>query len=145
MGSVVERLKSYLETEEGKKWIEEQQNKLLFENEIVKRNNEFIHSLSKEKRKEIVDRIISKYSSQEYRDKEYKLGYEPRCDLFFVLHDYANAYGQPWNLVPGEDPYGFVSSKVRFDDYIIILLCGQGTVCECYPITEEDIKAGPRK
>ena len=52
-----------------------------------------LHSMSLQERKSLIERIIQKYDSDEYVNKEYRLGREPQRLLFGILYEYAVLYG----------------------------------------------------
>lgn len=77
---------------------------------------------------DIVDRIIMKYQSDEYRDKWYNLRKEPPEELYWFLFQYAMRYGRECN----EDEwrkYGteFTSGMFYIHGYYISRLDGQGS------------------
>lgn len=125
MKDITERLKEYLEskTEEELESEFESITHIKFWNRWCEK----FHSLGKEKRYEIIEKVIKKYGSDTYRKREYRLGYEPREELFQLFAYYAETYG----VVLEDKGYytNFVGDAMIFDDtWVIQILYGQGTV-----------------
>ena len=128
---LITRLKEYLESEEGKKSSEEYfgkiRNRQMMEDSQMDRFH--LKYDTSEKFSAIVEKIITKYDSAEYRDKEYKIGREPMESLFFFLFEYAGKYGRKVNKEEYKK-YGntFTSGLYTIHDYYFNLMCGQGSV-----------------
>lgn len=77
---------------------------------------------------DIVDRIITKYQSDEYCDKWYGLGKEPPEELYWFLFQYAMRYGRECNEAEWRR-YGteFTSGMFFIHGYYISRLDGQGS------------------
>lgn len=82
---------------------------------------EKFHNLGKEKRDEFIEKAIKKYECDEYIDKEYRLGYEPRKPLYNLFLQYGIRYGE------ADDTFGTTCGAYRFDDWIVCLYIGQGS------------------
>lgn len=78
-----------------------------------KRNSRFIDSLGPEGRYKTFKKIREKYESDDYVKSEYSKEYEPRCPLFGVILDYAEA------LDPDVD---FCAAKFHIDNTLVIRL-----------------------
>lgn len=112
-----------------KAWFDDPENVKSWENKIkmdIERENRYINkiaSLSKEQRSEFIQKCIDKYESEEYRYKEYNLGREPNCSLYYWILAYAEQYG--------EDCYeekDFLTERFKIDnEWIIELYQGQGS------------------
>ncbi len=91
------------------------------------------HSMPLDKRSELIDKIISKYESDEYKDREmFKLHYEPRCTLYWYLDDYAEKYGEE---LPNDENNPFPHSIRMIDNkYIVRKMYGQGTVIDVWKV-----------
>jgi len=94
-----------------------------------KRNERYVdklHSLYGTNIDVIIEKIINKYDSKEYRNREYKMGYEPREDLYWLLLSYAEKYGKPCNE---RKYYNMFTSEAFFiGSYVIQAMDGQGSV-----------------
>lgn len=128
METIVERLKEYLNSKSPKE-IEEDWERITH-TKFYDRWVERLHLLGEEHRSIFIRKVIEKYNTPEYINKEYSLGYEPRMELFTLLQKYAEKYGED---VP--DEYGdFVASALLVDaKWLVKLFVGQGSfikVCE---------------
>lgn len=125
MGDIARRLKERLEkmTPEEK----EAEFEAITHTKFWNRWCEKFHNLGKEKRYEIVEKVKKKYNSDEYKRKEYKLGYEPREELFSLFAHYAEIYGK---VLEDKKYYtAFVGDAMIFDDtWVVQILYGQGAV-----------------
>ena len=137
MGSIVEALEKYLESDEFKQRLEEENKRELFLNSWKDRWIEKIHSLTVEQRADVIRKCIKKYDSEEYKDKEYKKGRFPENTLFDMLDDYAEKYGEPL----------YIENDVCVSKYLIdgkfIIECfdGQGSVINVKEIEENEVVA----
>ena len=77
---------------------------------------------------ELTKKCIDKYKSDKYIDKWYNLGYEPPCNLYYFLHDYAKKYGR---VLDNEElkQYAniFTTSIYYCEGYYFNLMIGQGS------------------
>lgn len=77
----------------------------------------------------IIEKLLSKYESRKYRDKEYKQGYEPREKLLWLVWEYAIEYGKecPDNIY---DIYvnSFTGGMRIVGSYVVQIMYGQGAV-----------------
>lgn len=73
----------------------------------------------------VIKKLEDKYSSNTYKDKEYKMGREPRDPLYWFLIEYARKYCREcknkkyWNIFTGEAYY--------IGSYVIQVMNGQGS------------------
>jgi len=87
----------------------------------------------------IIDKIIAKYESDEYQDRERKAGREPQERLFDFFLSYARKYGGEYK--PGLDNM-FASESWRLGNYAVTLYSGQGCYTRVWRIkTEEELIA----
>lgn len=78
--------------------------------------------------------MLQKYYSKEYVAREYKLGYEPREPLIWVLWEYAIKYGKKCRA----KKYANTSTSEMYyvGSYVIQLMHGQGSVIRLDKIKE---------
>jgi hypothetical protein len=133
MSKVFEDLLKWVNSEEGIKALEVERQKLLFLDELSDKYIDKLHSMSLENRSELIDKIITKYESDEYKDREmFKLHYEPRNTLYWYLDDYAEKYGEE---LPNEENNPFPHSIRMIDNkYIVRKMYGQGTVIDVWKV-----------
>lgn len=76
-----------------------------------------------------VEKVIAKYNSIEYQDREYNLGREPKCSLFSFLFSYAQKYGRHASDDEYERYGGIFTSGIYYiDGYYFHLIQGQGSM-----------------
>lgn len=136
MGNTLEKLLKWMDSPEGQKKMEEERKKMQFIKNLTNKWIEKFHNLSTEKRSEIIGKIIAKYESDKYRDKEmFKMHYEPRCTLYWYLDDYAEKYGEE---LPEEKDNPFPHHLRLIDGkFIIRKMYGQGTVIDVWYVDEK--------
>jgi hypothetical protein len=129
MENFFEELKSILNTEEGKRGLEEFRFKI--EREEA-HNNRWVDRVWNHIHLDIngsIDRILMWYESDTYRNREYAMCYEPRETLLWVLYDVAEKYGNECT----EDEIrkfanSFTGGMRRIGSYVIQVMVGQGSV-----------------
>ena len=118
---IIESMIEYRKSDEYKKYLEHQRYCELIENKYIKK----FHSLTPEERLSIIEKIITKYESDDYYWREIKKGYEPRKPLYYLLFEYGNKYGEESN--EGLSDY-FPEQKFIIDGHIeISIIHGQGS------------------
>jgi hypothetical protein len=116
----------FLESDEGKLYIE----KIKEKEEIKKRfKDRWIERLKKHIEPNIdltIEKLLKKYDSDEYVNREYKLGYEPRNQLLWLVYDYAEKYCKECE----DEKYlnDFTASAYYIGNYVIQMMIGQGSV-----------------
>lgn len=148
--SLLEKLKAHLESEEGKKSMEEYVRKMARIRELRDSWVERLHKNYSNRFSEILNKVIEKYDSDDYVKREYSLGYEPREPLFSLFFEYAEKYGRECTEVEWE-LYGnmFTGELYCCNGYYFNMMHGQGTVIkvmteispeEHYDMMREDYK-----
>lgn len=83
-----------------------------------------LHSMSSQERKTLIERVIQKYDSDEYVNKEYRLGREPQRSLFDILYKYAVVYGVE---IDTENESVFCYGHYIIDnEFVLRIYLGQG-------------------
>lgn len=122
---MLERLKAFLETEEGKKSISEWAKKYARDQDHKARWVEKFKERCEGDLNDSLKKLMDKYYSDEYRDREYKMHVEPREPLLWLAYEYATKYCKPyrgkkhWNM--------FTADAYHFGSYVIQLMIGQGS------------------
>lgn len=127
MSEMLEKLKAYLDSPEGKestrRFVESQR----FYNEVylpkwIGKIEEKINQYGEDT---VIEYLISKYRNDKYRDRESKCGREPDELLFYLLLNYAREKCKPSD----EDEHwdNFVAEVYYIGSYIIQLYVGQGS------------------
>lgn len=100
--------------------------KLALRQKMERKQQKRFHEKYRKRLDEVIERLEKKYESNAYKDKEYKLGFEPRCPLYYFVFDYACKYCKPckdkkyWNMFTGGAYY--------IGSYVIQIMHGQGSV-----------------
>ena len=126
MSDMLKRLREFLDSEEGKKSIEEFRNKLERDEERKNRWTEKFKELAEPDIDAALSKIIEKYDSNEYVKREYSLGYEPRETLLWIAFNYAEKYCKECT----DEKYlnVFTGDAYYIGSYVIQVMHGQGSV-----------------
>lgn len=132
MNSMFQKLKDYLDTEEGKESLKRFFENIRIEEERLNSQLERFHLKFGDKSKffDVVQKIIEKYNSEKYRNREYyKVCCQPRESLYFFLYEYAKKYGREVT----DDEYGkygniFTAGLYYVNGFFFNLMQGQGSV-----------------
>lgn len=78
-----------------------------------------------------VEKLLNWYKSDKYRDREYKMGYQPREELLWVLFNYSVIYGE--EIQEDSEIYetygnSFTGGMFKIGSYIIQIMHGQGSI-----------------
>lgn len=127
MSSILEQLKSYLESEEGKEEdIKRENEKIKLRKEREDKYIQYLHNLSLPDRTALFEKIKAKYESIDYYNREIKLGREPRELLYDYILEYGHRYGISNDILDAHFGY---DSYIIDGIWIITAWYGQGT---CY-------------
>lgn len=123
MSTIIEQLKAFLESEEGKTFVKEEQNKILFRREHINKYVEKLYEIGPEKRDELFQKIKTKYDSDEYYHRWMDRGIECPDTLYDYVLEYGIKYGK---LNTIEDAYFGYDSYIIDDTWVITCWYGQG-------------------
>ncbi len=131
---VKKQMEAYIGSEEHKKALDRIQHL----DRLKQRNVEKIRQMSIEERCVFIQKVYDKYTSDEYRDKELKLGYyEARNPLYDIIFDYAVQYGKP-SMYDMNDY--FPEEQYDIDgEFIVGEIYGQGSFIFVKPIADDEI------
>ncbi len=126
MSDMLKKLREFLDSDEGKKSIEEFRNKLERIEERKNRWTEKFKELAEPNIDAALSKIIEKYDSDEYVKREYSLGYEPRETLLWIAFSYAEKYCKECT----DEKYlnVFTGNAYYIGSYVIQVMHGQGSV-----------------
>lgn len=142
MTDTYKKIKEYFDSTEGQEHLKKIKERYEWLDKWKEEKLAWFNSIGPEKRAYYIQRVIDKYNSKSYKDRWYNKGCFPEEELYFWIFDYAYKYGKCWHAISNEVGPGY-DSKFRFDNWIVILYNGQGSVVIVRPVTEEDIKKGP--
>ena len=137
MNDMLERMKAYLESDEGKEAARQWGLKMQREEAHLQRWVEKFKQRCEGDLDTTIDRLISKYNSDEYRDREYfKCKCEPREPLLWLVWEYASEYCKECT----DEKYfnDFTGGAYYIGSYVVQIMYGQGSVLRFDKI-EEDI------
>jgi hypothetical protein len=125
---IVQKMIDYLNSELGNERIEAIVIKNAKKIEHSRRWRDRMWDRIKDNVDESIERILKWYESDRYRDREYKMGIEPREQLLWVLLDVATVYGSD----PSEEELEmfentFTGEIAKIGSYVIQSLYGQGS------------------
>lgn len=123
-----EKFSEYLDSPEGQKWTDDYFNNLKVKQETENRHIERFKALWGDKLDQAIEKLITKYSSDKYRDREYRMGIEPREDLFWLAYGYAQKYCPPCK----NEKYlnMFTADAYYIGSYVVQRMDGQGSVVQ---------------
>jgi|688.fasta_scaffold745218_3 hypothetical protein len=127
------QLRDWLDSPEGQESIIKFGEKLKKEEETKKRYVQYIHDKFSENIGDIIQKLVDKYDSNEYVNREYKLGYQPRESLLWVMLTYAKEYGTEFTKLE-YDKYAnmFTGEMFYLGDWVFEVMHGQGSVINVY-------------
>ena len=137
---IVQKMIDRLNSEEGNQRIEAS---------VIKNAKKLAHSRRwrdrmwdriKDNVDESIETILKWYESDRYRDREYKMGIQPREQLLWVLLDVATVYGSD----ASEEELGmfentFTGEIAKIGSYVIQSLYGQGSAIRIDKIENQQI------
>lgn len=118
----------FLDSEEGKKSIEEFALKIQREDEHKDRWIDRMWNRIKDDIDGAIEHLGNWYCSDKYRDREYKMGYEPREKLLWVLLGVAEKYGSEVGDEYEIYANSFTGEIYKLGSHIIQVMHGQGSV-----------------
>lgn len=140
--SFVDDFLRFLESPEGCASIEEMIRKEKIIEEVENRWIEKYHNLPENDRKRIIQKVIDKYDSKSYIDKEYSNGCEPRTPLYWLYLSYAEKYGiDVYDEYVKKHPDRFCFTTMLYkspEGYFVERMDGQGSACHIETQTEFD-------
>ena len=122
--SILEQLKAYLESDEGKADIKRENNKAIFRNALMTKYMNRLHNMSIEERDALFIKIKAKYNSDEYYYRWINRGIEPPEDLYYYILEYGYRYGTSNKI---EDAHFGYDSFIIDERWVITAWYGQGT------------------
>lgn len=129
----LKKIDEWIETDEGKKRLEDyfeniRQKQKIVESQLIRFKEKYDNRFE-----EIIEKIISKYDSDAYVDRERKKGREPRESLYWFLFKYTEKYGREatkkeWKKYTNT----FTSCMYFYKEYYFSRMDGQGSVIQIY-------------
>lgn len=133
MSEMLEKLKAFMDSPEGKKSMDDYVQKLIEEDRRRDRNVERFKARCENDLDGALEKLMDKYYSEKYVQKEHKCGYEPREKLLWLAYEYATKYCEPCE----DEKYfnSFTADAYYIGSYVIQLMIGQGSALILTKIT----------
>jgi hypothetical protein len=126
MSELLDQLKAYINSTEGQKDILELNKKAKFKQLLLNKYLGKFHMMSISERNSLLERLKSKYESDNYYYRWINKGIEPPKDLYYYLLEYGYKYGTPNEI---KDAHFEYDSFIIDNAWIITCWYGQGSVC----------------
>jgi hypothetical protein len=136
MSDILQKMKDFLETDEGKDSIRKWALKMEREDAHQKRWVDKFKQRCEGDMDTCLEILFKKYHSDTYRDKEYRKGREPRETLLWLAWEYATEHCKECK----DETYFnmFTGGAYYIGSYVVQLMIGQGSALRFDKI-EEDI------
>ena len=136
----IDKMRAFMESEEGKESIDRYVEKLQKEREHRNRWMEKMKSYLGDDIDSGVERLLDWYKSDKYRNREYKMGRQPTEELLWVLFNYSVIYGE--EIQENSEIYetygnSFTGGMFKIGSYVIQVMHGQGSVIAIDKIGEK--------
>lgn len=125
----LKKLDEFLNSEEGKKSLTDYVNKLNRKDARI--NNQLERFHDKYNFSEFVNKVITKYDGDAYKDRWYNRSIEPPEDLYWFLFSYVRRYGRECTVDEWETHANMFTSELYYHDgYYFNKMDGQGSVIQ---------------
>ncbi len=124
----IEEMEAFFDSPEGKESLEKFAEKLRREQEHRDRWVDRMWNRIKDNIDGSIEHLDNWYSSDKYRDREHRRGYEARETLFWVLLGVAEKYGSEVGDEYELYANPFTGEMFKIGSYIIQVMYGQGSV-----------------
>ena len=137
---IVQKMIDFLDSEEGQQRMEAYAIKIAKDLAHSDRWRDRMWERIKDNVDESIEALLRWYESDRYRDREYKMGIEPREKLLWVLLEVAIVYGSD----PSEEELEkfentFTGEIAKIGSYVIQSLYGQGSAIRIDKIENQQI------
>ena len=121
----IEKIKAFFETPEHKAWAKNYVKQLRLSNQRQQKRLKAFHQKYGNNLDAVLERLMDKYYSDKYINKEYRLGYQPRNSLLWFVFEYARNYCQPCY---DKTYYNeFTGGAYYVGSYVMQVIHGQGS------------------
>jgi hypothetical protein len=129
--SLSEKLRDFLDTEEGAakadNYFRRQRDVEAIYEEQLRRIHERFEKDGAQVFREVIDKILAKYESEEYYKRWYGRGMEPPKDLLWYLKDLSNLYGRDTTQEEWEEMVNEFTGRISiYHDHAFMDIYGQG-------------------
>lgn len=129
MSEMLDKFKAFVESEDFLRFLD----KVSFNNKLDDKYIDKFKLFSTEKQNRLIEKLIKKYESKDYKDREYSKGRMPDEYLYYFLFLFASRYCPCVDENYSELPFfeGAFRINNKFD---IIKFLGQGTLYKVYKL-----------
>jgi hypothetical protein len=124
----IDEINAFFDSPEGKKSLEKFAEKIKREEEHKDRWIDRMWNRIEDDIDGSVEHLLNWYESDKYRDREYKMGCEPREELLWVLLGVAEKYGSEVGDEYEIYANAFTGEMYKLGSYYIQVMHGQGSV-----------------
>jgi hypothetical protein len=133
MNKQLQALKDWMDSPEFDEHLIKFGEKMKIEEDRRQRYIQYIHDNYKDQLDEIIEKLCDKYNSDEYINREQKIGYQPRETLMWTMLTYAKKYGTEF----AQEEYAkyagmFTGEMFYLENWVFEVLYGQGTAISVY-------------
>ncbi len=133
MNKQLQALRDWMDSPEFDEHLIKFGEKMKIEEARRERYIQWIHDNCKDRLDEIIEKLCTKYDSDEYVNREYGLGYQPRETLMWTMLTYAKKYGTEF----AQEEYAkyagmFTGEMFYLEDWVFEVFYGQGTAISVY-------------
>jgi len=134
MSDIVQMFKNIVNSEGFQENMAKEAKKQAKQNALLEYRIGKFHAKYKDNLDAVVERLLLKYDSDEYINRELSLGYQPRETLLWFLFEYATHYCE----VCLDEKYlnDFTGAAYYIGSYVIQVMYGQGSVIRLEKLTE---------
>ena len=129
--NLLEQLKKYFDSDEGKNFVIQEQNKIMFSQKHIKKYITKLHNMEPEDREILFCKLKTKYDSNEYHYRWTSRGIEPPKDLYGYILEYGVKYGKINDI---EDANFGYESYIIDNSWVITCWYGQGCSFNFYKL-----------
>jgi hypothetical protein len=133
MNKQLQALRDWMNSPEYEESVKRFFEKMKAEDDRRERHIQYIHDNYKDQLDEIIEKLCDKYNSDEYINREQKIGYQPRETLLWTMLTYATTYGTEFTQEEYAKYAGMFTGEMFYlEDWVFEVLYGQGTAISVY-------------
>jgi hypothetical protein len=144
MNKQLQALRDWMDSPEFDEHLIKFGEKMKIEEDRRQRYIQYIHDNYKDQLDEIIEKLCDKYNSDEYINREQKIGYQPRETLLWTMLTYATTYGTEFTNEEYAKYAGMFTGEMFYlENWVFEVFYGQGTAISVYK--KENLKENKDK
>lgn len=133
MNKQLQALRDWMDSPEFDEHLIKFGEKMKIEEDRRQRYIQYIHDNYKDQLDEIIEKLCDKYNSDEYINREQKIGYQPRETLLWTMLTYATTYGTEFTNEEYAKYAGMFTGEMFYlENWVFEVFYGQGTAISVY-------------